>query len=100
VDGLPAERGGRDCAVNESGPGIGAVAVSIAHRPTAAATSRTSTNAPYSQNGSHSESGRARHRSRTRRYCASSQTATGRRHTVAIPVRAVKPGHPRRPDPR
>jgi hypothetical protein len=36
----------------------------------------------------HPDRGCARHRAWTRLYCASFQTATGRRDTVAIPVRA------------
>ena len=60
-------------------------------RSTAAATSRASTNAPYSQNGSHSALGWSRHRSSTVAYRVSFQTATGRGQIVGIPVRAVKP---------
>jgi hypothetical protein len=62
-------------------------------RCTAPATSRTSTNAPSSQNGVHSESGPARHRASVRWYMPGSQTMTGRSDTVGMPDRSVKPAH-------
>jgi hypothetical protein len=60
---------------------------------TAVTTSRTSTNAPNSQNGRHSELGSARHRASSRWYMPGSQTQTGRSATVAMPVLAVKAAH-------